>query len=184
MSVPTSLSFFHNDLWAPPFFREKSIIHHCTSPLFWCLLSHSHLLSKSISLFVSPARGSFSQSPLDGWSFFLWRVQSSRHYRLPFHPRACFIDFSLARALPVFLCVPYFLLAVRVPLRARRPNMASFVFDFDVLIFVNKVVGFLITFLLLYIFYYYVSRRTGWVSKNLVCWWVYFVIIIGSLAFK
>lgn len=152
MSVPTSLSFFHNDLWAPPFFREKSIIHHCTSPLFWYSPSHLHSLSKSISVFVSPARGSFSQSPLDGWSFFLWRVQSSRHYRLPFYPRACYIGIPLARALPVFLCVPYFLLAVRVPLRARRPNMASFVFDFDVLIFVNKVVVFLIMILLLCFF--------------------------------
>lgn len=52
------------------------------------------------------------------------------------------MSLSLTRALPVFLCVPYFLLAVRVPLRARRPNMASFVFDFDVLIFVDEVVGF------------------------------------------
>lgn len=165
MSVPTSLSFFHNDLWAPPFFREKSIIHHCTSPLFWGLPFHSHALSGSISFLVSPARGSFSQSPLDGWSFFLWRVQSSRHYRLPFRPRACFIRLSLTRALPVFLCVPYFLLAVRVPLRARRPNMASFVFDFDVLIFVNKVIGFLITVPLLHIFIRFVRRRLGLVRQ-------------------
>lgn len=80
MSVPTTLSFFHNDLWAPPFFREKSIIHHCTSPLFWFTPSLSDIPIATISFLVSPARGSFSQSPLDGWSFFLCRVQSSRHY--------------------------------------------------------------------------------------------------------
>lgn len=113
MSTPTSLSFFHNDLWAPPFFREKSIIHQRTSPLFWLNLSLSRASIQTISLFVSPARGSFSQSPLDGWSFFLWRVQSSRHYRLPFQSRVCFVALSLPRALPVFLCVPYFMLAVR-----------------------------------------------------------------------
>lgn len=118
MSVPTTLSFFHNDLWAPPFFREKSIIHHCTSPLFWFNPSHSRVNNKSIPRLVSPARGSFSQSPLDGWSFFLWRAQSSRHYPPLVFSRACFIHLSLAQALPVFLCVPYFLLAVRVGLRA------------------------------------------------------------------
>lgn len=115
MSAPTSLGFFHNDLWAPPFFREKSIIHHRTSPLFWRTLSLLLLSVGSISLLVKPARGSFSQSQLDGWSFFLWRVQSSRHYRLPFPSRVCFASISFARALPVSLCVPYFLLAVRVP---------------------------------------------------------------------
>lgn len=131
--APTSLSFFHNDLWAPPFFREKSIIHHRTSPLFWHILSLTRARMEDVSVPVSPARGSFSQSPLDGWLFFLRRAQSSRHYRALFRSYGCFVGVLLTRALPVFLC-PLFSVSGACSTTCQSTKYGVFVFDFDVLI--------------------------------------------------